>query len=186
MRTPKVTDNKIVFGPCRLSYVHVFEKYSPKDGMGEPKYMVTILIPKSEKATIRAINEAIENCRRKGITSKWGGSAPKKLALPLQDGDEKEKDPDGAFADCYYINAKSDTRPGVIDRNRAPLIDEEDFYSGVWSDVSVTFFPYMVSGKCGIGCALNNLLKFKDDDRFGGKASAESDFEGYDDDDDDL
>ena len=29
MITPKVTDNKVVFGPCRLSYTHVFSKYNP-------------------------------------------------------------------------------------------------------------------------------------------------------------
>ena len=29
MITPKVNDTKVVFGPCRLSYTHVFQKYVP-------------------------------------------------------------------------------------------------------------------------------------------------------------
>ena len=38
MITPKITDSKVVFGPCRLSYTHVFEKHSfdgnPENGEG--------------------------------------------------------------------------------------------------------------------------------------------------------
>ena len=49
MIDPKVVnDTKVIFGPCRLSYTHVFEKYSP-DGDGEGKFMTNVLIPKSEK-----------------------------------------------------------------------------------------------------------------------------------------
>ena len=29
MITPQVKDTKVVFGPCRLSYTHVFNKYAP-------------------------------------------------------------------------------------------------------------------------------------------------------------
>lgn len=185
MRTPKVIENKIIFGPCRLCYVHVFDKFAPKDGMGESKYMATILIPKSEKQTIKAIEEAIANATNKGKVSKWDGKVPKKLETPLRDGEDKENDPDGVFADCYYLNAKCNTRPGVIDRNKAPIVDEEDFYSGVWADVSVTFFPYKIGTKGGIGCGLNNLMKFKDDEKFGGGASAENDFADISNEDDD-
>ena len=36
MITPQVKDMKVVFGPCRLSYVHVFSKYDPEnDGNGK-------------------------------------------------------------------------------------------------------------------------------------------------------
>ena len=32
MMNPKIIDNKVVFGPCRLSYTHLFEKYTGPDG----------------------------------------------------------------------------------------------------------------------------------------------------------
>lgn len=64
MIDPKVVnDTKVIFGPCRLSYTHVFEKYIPEDG-GEGKYMTSVLIPKSEKKTIEAIKRRLRQLRK--------------------------------------------------------------------------------------------------------------------------
>lgn len=184
MKDPKiVNETKVVFGPCRLSFTHVFNKYSP-NGEGEGKYMTNVLIPKSEKKTIKALDQAIEAAKKAGAVSKWGGKEPKKLDMPLRDGDDKEDD---VYQDHFYINAKCNTRPGVVDKNKNPIVDEEEMYSGVWAFVSVTFYAYDVSGNRGIACGLNNLMKFKDDDHLGGRVSADSDFADIDDvDDEDL
>lgn len=184
MKDPKiVNETKVVFGPCRLSFTHVFNKYSP-NGEGDGKYMTNVLIPKSEKKTIKALEQAIEAAKKAGVVSKWGGKEPKKLDMPLRDGDDKEDD---VYQDHLYINAKCNTRPGVVDKNKNPIVDEEEMYSGVWAFVSVTFYAYDVSGNRGVACGLNNLMKFKDDDHLGGRVSADSDFADIDDvDDDDL
>lgn len=184
MIDPIVKDSKIVFGPVRLSYTHLFQKYTPEGG-GEGKYMTNALIPKSEKKTVKAIEEAIENARKAAIVSKWGGKEPKKLDLPLRDGDDKD---DELYEGHYYLNAKCNTRPGVVDKKKSPIVDEEEIYSGVWAYLSVTFYGYDVNGNRGIACGLNNVMKFKDDAHLGGRASAENDFDGIDfaDDDDDL
>lgn len=155
MIDPKVVnDTKVIFGPCRLSYTHVFEKYTPEDG-GEGKYMTNVLIPKSEKKTIEAIKKAIEAAKKAAIVAKWGGKEPKKLDMALRDGDEKD---DEVYEDHYYVNAKSNTRPGVVDRKKVPIVDEEEVYSGVWAIVSVTFYGYDVSGNKGVACGLNNIM----------------------------
>jgi hypothetical protein len=182
MRTPKVNENKVVFGPCRLSYTHVFNKYNPDDSGEDGKYMTNVLIPKTETETIEAIKGAIETAKKQAIVSKWGGKEPKKLDMPLRDGDEKDDD---VYADHFYVNAKSNTRPGIVDKDLTPIVDEEEIYSGVWAYVSVTFYGYDVSGNRGIACGLNNIKKFKDDDKLGGRVSAESDFADFDDEDDD-
>lgn len=183
MKDPKVQDNKVVFGPCRLSYTHLLEKYVPEGG-GEGKYMTNVLIPKSEKKTIAAIESAIESAKKSGIVSKWGGKEPKKLDMPLHDGDEKD---DEIYEGHLYVNAKCNTKPGVVDKNKVAIMDEEEVYSGMWAYISVTFYAYDVNGNKGIACGLNNVMKFKDDERLGGRVSAEADFEGIgDDDDDDL
>lgn len=184
MKDPKiVNETKVVFGPCRLSFTHVFNKYSP-NGEGEGKYMTNVLIPKSEKKTIKSLDQAIETAKKAGVVSKWGGKEPKKLDMPLRDGDDKEDD---VYQDHFYINAKCNTRPGVVDKNKNPIVDEEEMYSGVWAFVSVTFYAYDVSGNRGVACGLNNLMKFKDDDHLGGRVSADSDFADIDDvDDEDL
>ena len=113
--------------------------------------------------------------------SKWGGKEPKKLDLPLRDGDDKD---DEVYAGMLYVNAKSSTRPGIVDRNKAPIVDEEEIYSGVWAIVSVTFYPYDTNGNRGVACGLNNIMKFKDDEKLGGRSSAESDFADIDNEDD--
>lgn len=186
MITPIVKNEgrTVVFGPCRLSYAYLFNKFVPENGMGDAKYMTSILIPSGEKGTLNAIKKAIEAAKAFGLVSKWGGKEPRKLDLPLRDGDEKEDD---VYAGMMYINAKSCNRPGIVDRNRNPIVDEEEIYSGVWAIVSVTFYPYNTSGNCGIACGLNNVMKFKDDEQFGGRISAENDFAGIDiEDDEDL
>lgn len=183
MRDPKVVnETKVIFGPCRLSYTHVFEKYSP-DGDGEGKFMTNVLIPKSEKKTIEAIKGAIEAAKKAAIVAKWGGKEPKKLDMPLRDGDDRD---DEVYEDHFFLNAKSNTRPGVVDKKCVPIVDEEEVYSGVWAVVSVTFYGYDVSGNKGVACGLNNIMKYKDDDHLGGRVSAESDFGdmGFDDEDD--
>ena len=183
MITPKVTDNKVVFGPCRLSYTHLFNKYNP-GGSGESgaKYMTNVLIPKGENETLNAIKKAIEAAKKSGVASKWGGKEPKKCDLPLRDGDDKDDD---VYEGMYYLNAKCSTRPGIVDRDRNPIVDEEEIYSGVWAIVSVTFYPYDTNGNRGVACGLNNVMKYKDDEKLGGRTSAENDFAGIDDEDDD-
>lgn len=184
MITPTVKDTKVVFGPCRLSYTHVFSKYSPDGDAATGKYMTNVLIPKKEKETIEAIKKAIEAAKKAATASKWGGKEPKKLDLPLRDGDTDKED-DEIYAGHYYINAKSNTRPGICDKHKNPIVDEEEIYSGVWAYVSVTFYGYDVSGNRGVACGLNNIMKFKDGERLGGRSSAESDFDGIDCEDDD-
>ncbi|MGM9688187.1 MAG: DUF2815 family protein [Alloprevotella sp.] len=186
MITPKVSENKVVFGPCRLSYVHVFEKYTQEGDSGDGKYSTAVLIPKEEKETLKAIEQAVEAAKKAAVLSRWGGKVPKKLEMPLRDGDEKENAGE-EYRNCFYLNAKSGSRPGVCDRNKVPITDEEEMYSGVWAYVSVVFYGYDVSGNRGVACGLNHLMKFKDDERFGGRSSAEEDFAGIDcEDDDDL
>ena len=186
MITPIVKDTKVVFGPCRLSYTHVFSKYAPDGDASKGKYMTNVLIPKSEKETIKAIQQAIDAAKKSATASKWGGKEPKKLDMPLRDGDTDKED-DDVYIDHFYLNAKCQTRPGVCDKHRNPITDEDEVYSGVWAIVSVTFFGYDVSGNRGVACGLNNIMKFKDGERLGSRASAESDFAEIDmEDDEDL
>ena len=186
MITPKfLRENTVVIGPCRLSYTHVFSKYSP-DGKDDGKYMTNVLIPKDEKETVKALQKAIEAGKNAAVVSKWGGKLPKKLDLPLRDGDTDKED-DEVYENHYFVNAKSNTRPQIIDKHKVPIVDEDEIYSGVYAFVSLTFYGYDVNGNRGIACGLNNIMKFKDGEHLGGRSSAESDFADIDmEDDEDL
>lgn len=176
MITPKtINDTKVIFGPVRLAYLHVFEKYKGEGEPGEGKYSATPLIPKTEEETIKAIKDAIEAAKTEGVTSKWGGKLPKKIDSCLRDGDEDDKGEE--FERHFFLNAKSSRRVGVVNRDMEPITDPEDVYSGCYAIVSVSFYPYSKNGNNGVAASLENVMKYKDGDRFGGGgASAESDF----------
>ena len=106
----KLSDTRVVTGNVRLSYAHLFEAYSAHEGQ-EKKYSVSLLIPKSDKMTVKLINEAVEKAIQNGISSKWGGKRPKNLKLPLRDGDT-ERD-DDIYQNHYFINANNRRQPGL-------------------------------------------------------------------------
>lgn len=90
----------------RLSYFHGWTPVSINGG--PEKYSTAVLIPKSDTATLDAIEKAIDAAIEEGL-AKFGGKKPNKAAikLPLRDGDI-ERD-DEAYKGHYFINANSTT-----------------------------------------------------------------------------
>lgn len=97
----KNSRTKVVTGTVRLSYANVWEPKSINGGT--EKYSVSLIIPKSDKKTLAAIDAAVDAAIEEGI-AKFGGKKPNKAAikLPLRDGDT-ERD-DEAYADSYFVN----------------------------------------------------------------------------------
>ena len=169
----KQNNTKVVTGIVRLSYANVWEPKSINGG--DPKYSCSIIIPKSDIETVNAINAAIDCAMKEGI-GKFGGKIPPKgaLKLPLRDGDT-ERDDDN-YAGCYFINANSKTAPQIVDKSVRPILDRSEVYSGVYANVSLSFYAFNTNGNRGIACGLNNLQLIRAGEPLGGKASAESDF----------
>ena len=175
---------KVVTGIVRLSYANVWEPTSVNGGT--PKYGVSLIIPKSDKKTITAINKAIDAAIQAGI-GKFGGKKPNKAAikLPLRDGDT-ERD-DEAYANSYFVNANSPTAPQIVDRAVQPILDRSEVYSGCYAKVSINFYAFNSNGNRGIACGLGNIQKIRDGEPLGGRSSATDDFSAdFDDDDDDF
>lgn len=173
------TPTKIVTGKVRFCYVHVFEP-SAMTEEDTPKYSVCILIPKSDKATIEKIEKAIEAAKTAGksILADKNGKVPAMLKTPLRDGDLERPD-DPAFADCFFLNASSNRKPGVVDADLNPIMSTDEFYSGCYGRASINFYAYKVQSK-GIAAGLNNLQKLSDGESLTGGSSAEEDFGGED------
>lgn len=166
--------SKVITGVVRFSYAHVFEPYAG-DGEETAKYSVQLIIPKSDKKTIKAIQSAVQDALIAGKDKKFGGKIPKVFKDPLRDGDDERED-DSNYADAYFLTAKSTTAPDVVDRSRSPILDKDEFYSGCFGVASITFFPFNVKN-AGIGVALNNIMKTHEGDSLGGKRSnADEDF----------
>lgn len=178
-------NTKLNIGEVRFSYLHVFQPQASAGG-SDKKYSVALIIPKSNTELVAKIKEAIRNAYNAGIGT-FGGSLPEKgrWRSPLRDGDV-EKAGDEAYKDSWFINASSKTRPGIVKRDPTgvqkfvPIADEQELYSGCYGYASVNFFAYNNSGNKGISAGLNNVLKTRNGDFLGGRASAESDFDSLD------
>lgn len=175
---------KVITGPnTRWSYANVWEPKSINGGT--PKFSVSLIIPKSDTKTIAKINAAIEAAYHEGESKLKGNgkTVPALAALktPLRDGDAERPD-DEAYANAYFINANATTAPGIVDADRNPILTRSEVYSGVYGRASISFYAFNSNGNKGIACGLNNLQKVRDGEPLGGKASAESDFATYDDD----
>lgn len=173
---------KLVLKNVRFSYVRVFEPQQFQ-GVGEFKYSVCILIPKTDTETVKQVVAAFESESKEYIAShpKLKGNKPEMWKNPLKDGDKT-----GAYEGMYYLDAyrkESQGRPICIDRRKKPIETKEEMYSGCWGVASISLYGYyMSSTNAGIAVGLNGVQKVTDDDRLDGGASA-NDFESYGEDD---
>ena len=169
---------KVVTGVnTRWSYVNAWEAKSINGGT--PKFSVSLIIPKSDTKTVAKIEAAIEAAYKEGEAKLKGNSrtvpALSAIKTPLRDGDAERPD-DPAYANSYFMNANSNTAPGIVDADCQPILDRSEVYSGVYGRASVNFYAFNSNGNRGIACSLNNLQKIRDGEHLGGKSSAEDDF----------
>ena len=176
---------KVITGvKTRWSYANVWEPKSINGGA--PKYSVSLIIPKSDTATVGKIKDAIKAAYEEGQSKLKGNSksvpALSAIKTPLRDGDTERPD-DEAYADSYFINANSGTAPGIVDSACETILERSQIYSGVYARASINFYAFNSNGNKGIACGLNNIQKLRDGDPLGGKSRAEDDFATDDDDD---
>lgn len=180
------TSTKVVTGKVRLSYVHLFEPYTPNEDSPE-KYSCVILIPKSDKKTLADLDRAIKNAVENGKDRVFKGKVPANITTTLHDGDEEaDLDRNPEYAGHMYMSVSSKTKPGVVDKSLNEVIDPSEVYSGCYARVSIGAFAYNVSGNRGVSFGLNHVQKVADGDFLGGRTRASDDFTALDDEDDDL
>lgn len=173
-----------------FSFPKVFQSTADKNDKGEPIYNIQILIPKSDKESVRALLAGI----KKVAEAKWGANW-KEVRLPLRDGDREknqltedgtpkgEKYPERLGH--YFLNARSNRPVSIVDRTRTPITDPNELYGGCLGKIAISFYPYSSNGNHGVGVGLNGVQKIRDGEAFGGgRPSVESMFDVLDDEDD--
>ena len=179
-----INPTKVITGKHTvMSYLNVNEPKVPLGG-GTPKYSVSLIIPKSDTATVEKIRAAIKAAYDEG-QSKLKGSSKfvpdlEDIKTPLRDGD-KDRKGDEAYKNCWFVNANSTTKPGVVDADRNPILDSSELYSGIIGRASINFYAFNSNGNKGIACGLNNIQKLADGTPLGGHSRAEDDFADVDD-----
>ena len=174
---------KVLTGEVRLSYVHLVSPYQNKQG-GDPRYQVTLLIPKTDAATKADIDSSISAAYEDGVINKWKGARPQLKNALIYDGDGVKTDGTPFGPECkghWVITASSPQtrKPQVVGIDNINVeLAPTDIYSGMYARVTLNFFSYDSHGSKGVGCGLGNVLKVRDGEELSGGASAASDFAG--------
>lgn len=169
----------ITTGKVRASYVNIFQPRIPENG-GDPKYSVTLLIPKTDMATLNAIFAEIERAKQEGA-QKFNGSIPPMCKTPIYDGDgyRPSGEPFGEECRGHMVMTASSKNPVVIvGLNMQNIINPAEIYSGCYIRASISFFAYNSNGNKGIGCGLNAVQKIEDGEPLAMHISAEEAFGG--------
>jgi len=169
-----MSETKVITGKVRFSYANVWEPRALNQN-DEPKYGVVLLIPKTDTATVSAINAAVNAAFEMGVTKKFEGKRPPVWKNPLRDGDVEKPD-DEDYKGCYFVTANSQTRPGIVDANVQDIISQDEFYSGCYGRASINMFAYNSNGNKGVAVGLNNLQKLEEGVRLAGGSTAAEDF----------
>ena len=179
---------KVVTGKVRFSFCHLFEPQEPQGG-GDPKYSVTLLIPKADSATLDKIKAAMAEAREAFCKKNGAKALPAKPVHTLHDGDGIRDNGDAYGPECkgcYVITVSSKQKPVIVDNMRGAITDPAEVYSGCYGRASINFFGYSSNGKKGISAGLLSVQKLHDGEPFGTVGSADDfddDFEdGADDD----
>ena len=175
---------KVITGEVRLSYVHLTQPYQSQQG-GEPKYQVTMLIPKTDTATKADIDASMKAAYEDGVQNKWKGARPQLRNALIYDGDGLKNDGTPFGEECrghWVMTASSPQtrKPQVVgvDNLNVELLPT-DIYSGMYARVSINFFSYDSHGSKGVGCGLGNVMKTRDGEALSGGATAAQDFAGF-------
>lgn len=133
----------------------------PKNENGKSYYILCCIIDKSD-STVQDVQNAIINAQNAG-QKKFGQNFI--FSTPLKDGDQNppKSAQSGAFNGKYYLYARNNQRPIIIDDKGELLQDNSTvhvhrFYSNCYGPVSIEFCPYCFDGKTGISCKLKHLL----------------------------
>ena len=166
---------KVKTGKVRASYANVF-KPRMNDLKGKLEYSLDVIIPKSDTGTIDRIHDAIEIEKRK----MFGNKVPNKFHTPIKDGDvDHPNNPE--YHNAYYLKLSSAVKPGIVDRELQPVMDESEFSSGDYCRVSIAVMAYDMPANKGVTAKLGNIQVLEKGEPLGGLSRPENDFTRWDD-----
>lgn len=178
-------------GEIRLTYAHLDKPWSYSGDEATAKYQTGVLINKQDGTSLNTIKEDYDRAVKDGVERYGTGFKAKATPLVRQPGtnkgllidcDEDERySNDSAYQGHYLLNLKASTAPVVmaVECGKRALTKEEIpdvVYSGCYGYVTFNFYPYS-KGMTGIAAGLANVIKTRDGKSFGGRNSAQSEFD---------
>jgi hypothetical protein len=162
----------------RLSYTNLLTPRAQNaEKPDELTFSTSILIPKSDTATVDAIKKAVAEAAAEGVTKVWDGKRPAGLKNPLRDGDADRPD-DENYKGMWFINAKGPRggkeAPILLDSKGQETAKAEVIYSGVMARVALQFYPYAKQGNKGVAAGISSVLSLEKGEPLGNVVTADS------------
>ena len=177
-------DVYVTTGKVRFGYVTLVEPKTPKNS-DVAKFSLMLMIPKSDKQTLKELRQAEKNAYEAAVTAKWGGKRPKMKSI-IKDGDGTKDNGEPYGDECkdhYVMNVSSTRRVPVVDRHNS-IIDPADVKSGDYGRANINAFGYSGEAR-GVTFGLNLVQFLREGDPLGGGISVEAAFgDPFEDDDD--
>ncbi|MDR2647672.1 MAG: DUF2815 family protein [Oscillospiraceae bacterium] len=175
-------ETQLTTGKVRFSFLHAFEPAPNKTG--QLKYSATILIPKSDKATLQKMQTAAQ-AARDNFLAKRGKKIPipKGSAVPglptVWDGDGERPNGEPFGPECaghYVVTVSSNRKPLIVYSDKTEITAEEELYSGCYGKVIINAFGY-ANESVGVTFGLNGIMKLEDGEPIGGVVIKDTDWD---------
>ncbi len=171
--------SKLFTPKFRVSFPSVFEA-TQINGEGKAKFRITMLFDEAtfdeiEKQRWEAIKASIEPAAVKKF-----GKLPPMLKEPFLKGNDMRSNETGKIYQGHenmtVLRTASEDKPGLVDHNVQPIIDQSEFYGGCYAIATINPYGWEYMGKKGVSFGVGNIQKVGDGEHFGGKTKAEDDF----------
>lgn len=179
---------------ARASFPALFEAKKVNEGDKKAKFSIQLLFrveatPESTKAgepivNINELQEAVRRCITNEFgpdRAKWpqfGDGSAGTLKLPFRSGEEPtKKDQPGYGKGIVFLQATTETKPGVVGPDLNPLSLPTELYGGCYVKATVNAYYWKYMGKQGVSFGLQNVQKVRDGEPFGNRTSADKDFD---------
>ena len=159
--------DKIMTIEFRVSFPHLFKAQKMNES-SDPKYGLSMLFPKGADLS------NMKKVANETAKEKWGDKMPNNIHSPFINQGDYEYE--GYEAGAIFVRATSKHKPGVVDANVQPIIDESEIYPGCYARATVRPFAYDVNGNRGVSFGLQNIQKTRDGDPIGGRVNPEDEF----------
>lgn len=154
--------------PVRLSFPQLTTG-KPHKTTGKLKFGATLLIPKTDTATLGQFKALIQEVLKVHAPN---GPIPQKLGIRDGDLPNGNGNVQPGFAGHWVVACTGNFPTALYNAAAAKTIDEKAFYAGCWCYAQVNAFWFDVDNSRGVSFGLAAVQFARDDDRLGGGAPA--------------
>lgn len=159
-----------------LSFPSLFSPKAPAPGAKE-RYSATLIF--DHEAQKDPAFAALKDAANAAAKEKWGTKIPSNMRSPFRDAGEKSYA--GYEPGHIFINAWSQSQPGVVDGRRNEILDAKEVFPGQLARFRVKAFAYEAQGNRGVAFGLEHVqIVKKDSPRLDGKVAANMAFDDMD------